>query len=62
MDRTIINPLSGRRIKVGKATYRKVMKLKSNIDKLHQISRNQTTSFSKKQNKAKEYLLKLNID
>ena len=38
MDRTIINPLSGRRIKVGKATYRKVMKLKSNIDELHHRS------------------------
>ena len=56
MNKTIINPLSGRRIKIGKATFRKVMKLKDNLEEMQKISKKQTQSNNKKQNKAREYL------
>ena len=62
MNKTIINPLSGRRIKIGKATFRKVMKLKDDVEELQKRSKEQKQDINKKQNKAREYLLKLNID
>ena len=62
MNKTIINPLSGRRIKIGKATFRKVMKLKDDVEELQKRSKEQKQDINKKQNKAREYLLQLNID
>ena len=62
MNKTIINPLTGRRITIGKATYKKVMKLRDNVLALQQqTTGEQIQDLKKKQNKAKEYLLKLNL-
>ena len=61
MNKTIINPLTGRRITIGKATYKKVMKLRDNISSFQQTAIKQTQDIKKKQNKAREYLLKLNL-
>ena len=61
MNKTIINPLTGRRIAIGKATYKKVMKLRDNISSFQQTAIKQTQDIKKKQNKAREYLLKLNL-
>ena len=59
MNKTIINPLSGRRIKIGKAIFRKEMELKNNIEELQKISKKQTQANNKKQNKAREYSFKI---
>ena len=61
MNKTIINPLTGRRIAIGKATYKKVMKLRDNVSVFQQTARTQAQDINKKQNKAREYLLKLNL-
>ena len=57
----IINPLTKRRIAIGKATYNRVMKLRDNVSALQQTARKQTQDINKKHNKAREYLLKLNL-
>ena len=57
----IINPLTKRRIAIGKATYNRVMKLRDNVSALQQTARKQTQDINKKHNKARGYLLKLNL-
>ena len=57
----IINPLTKRRIAIGKATYNRVMKLRDNVSAFQQTAMKQTQDINKKQNKAREYLLKLNL-
>ena len=57
----IINPLTKRRIAIGKPTYKRVMKLRDNISSFHQTAMKQTQDINKKQNKAREYLLNLNL-
>ena len=61
MAKTFINPLTGRRIAIGKATYKKVMKLKDNVEELKKIANKQARHIHKKNKKAKEFLLKLDI-
>ena len=55
MNKTIINPLTGRRIAIAKATYKRLMKLRDNIASLQQTAREQTQDINKKQNKSREY-------
>ena len=61
MNKTIINPLTGRRITIGKATFKRVMKLRDNVSTLQQNTKKLLQDLKKKQNKAREYLLKLNL-
>ena len=58
---TIINPLTGRVIKVGKVTYRKVMKLKSNINDLLQVTKKQDSQKREIKKKELERLAKVDI-
>ena len=55
----IINPLTRRSIAVGKSTYRKVIKLKNNIEELQKISRKQTQDINKKQKKSQTISIKV---
>ena len=62
MNKTIINPLTKRRIAIGKATYKKVMKLRDNVLALQQqTTGEQIQDLKKKREKSREYLLKLNL-
>ena len=62
MNKTIINHLTGRRIAIGKATYKRVMKLRDNVSALQQqTTGEQIQDLKKKRNKSREYLLKLNL-
>ena len=54
MAKTFVNPLTGRRIAIGKATYKKVMKLKDNVEELKKIANKQARHIYKKNKKAKE--------
>ena len=47
MVKTFINPLTGRRIAIGKATYKKVMKLKDNVEELKKIANKQARHIRK---------------
>ena len=58
---TIINPLTGRVIEVGKTTYRKVMKLKSNINDLLQITKKQDSQKRETKKKELERVAKIDI-
>ena len=58
----IINPLTKRRIAIGKPTYKRVMKLRDNILALQQqTTGKQIQDLKKKRDKNREYLLKLNL-
>ncbi len=57
----VINPLTGRRIAIGKATYKRVMKLRDNIAVFQQTARTKAQDINKTQSKARECLLKLNL-
>ena len=48
----VINPLTGRRIAIGKSTYKRVMKLRDNVSVFQQTARTQAQDLKKKQNKA----------
>ena len=52
----IINPLTKRRIAIGKKTYKRVMKLRDNVLALQQkTTGKQIQDLKNKQNKAREY-------
>ena len=58
----IINPLTKRRIAIGKSTYKRVMKLRDNVSALQQqTTGEQIQDLKKKREKSREYLLKLNL-
>ena len=58
----IINPLTKRRIAIGKSTYKRVMKLRDNVLALQQqTTGEQIQDLKKKRDKNREYLLKLNL-
>ena len=61
MANTIINPLTGRRITIGKTTYRKVIKLQNSIAELRTLANKQLLDTREKKEKAKKTLLKLDV-
>ena len=58
---TIINPLTGRRITIGKTTHRKVIKLQNSIAELRTLANKQLLDTREKKEKAKKTLLKLDV-
>ena len=61
MVQKIRNPLTGRMIIVGKSTYKRVMQLRDDVSTLQETTKKQIQDTKKTQDKAREYLLKLNL-
>ena len=58
---TIINPLTGRRIMIGKSTHRKVIKLQNSIAELRSLANKQLLDTREKKEQAKKTLLRLDV-
>ena len=58
MANTIINPLTGRRITIGKSTHRKVIKLQNSIAELRSLANKQLLDTREKKGTSKENIIK----
>ena len=61
MANTLINPLTGRRITIGKSTHRKVIKLQNSIAELRSLANKQLLDTREKKEQAKKTLLRLDV-